>query len=130
MGGAFQRRISVFDSNGNQGRTFKLGDGYECVAAVVTGDSATKLIVTTNATFGARLELQRQDLTNASMYAAGSLDATPVTHAGRVDAEESVLGLVDLPVVTIRDIGEDCILGTRLPMNPRWNTCTCGRPRG
>ena len=53
-GGAFQRRISVFDSNGNQGRTFKLGDGYECVVAVVTGDSGAKLIATTNATFGAR----------------------------------------------------------------------------
>ena len=51
-------------------------------------------------------------MTYASTNAAGSLDATLVTHAGTVDAETSVLGLVDLPVVTIRDVGEDCILST------------------
>ena len=85
--GAFQRRVSLFDSEGNHGRTFNLGDGYEHVVAVVADESGVKMIATTTSTFGmrteeARVELQRQDMTYAMMNADGSLDATLVTHPG------------------------------------------------
>ena len=85
--GSFQRRISVFDSGGNHGRTFNLGDGYGSVVAVVPDESGPKMIATTLSTFGARtegarVELQRLDMPYAALNADGSLDATLVTHPG------------------------------------------------